>query len=90
MYVRESRAMQTMMHHAPAMRIDRMREQVLFGISYPFFLVVEGAQRAIASKISDQAEKPMRRSAFAEARVNTLIAISYAFMARSTLRKFAR
>jgi hypothetical protein len=83
--------MQIELQSAPSIRGDRIHYHLLYGAAYPFFLAAEALTRLSARAHHDErASMSPMRSAFAEARENTLVAISYAVMARSTLRTSAR
>ena len=59
-----------------------------FALAYPLALAAEALKRRQAG--IDAPDQPPARSVFAEARESTFIAMSYAFMARTTLQQFAR
>ncbi len=65
---------------------DNLRFILLFGLAYPFAIVAEALKRAFAP--GDM--KPATGSLFAEARESTSIAISYAVMAKTTLKRSSR
>ncbi len=83
--------MQIALQPAQPMRREKLRFSLLFGASYPLFLVAEAAQRGFDRFSTDsEASTRSEKSVFAAARENASIAISYAFMARTTLQSFAR
>ncbi len=65
---------------------DNLRFILLFGLAYPFAIAAEALKRAFAPADI----KPARGSLFAEARESTSIAISYAVMAKTTLKRSSR
>jgi hypothetical protein len=87
---RENAIMLTV-HSAQPKRSGEIGFYLAFGATYPLFLAAEMFQRRSARWSIDDASQPKaRRSVFATARESTLIAISYALMARTTLQIFAR
>jgi len=69
---------------------EDLRFNLLLGVTYPFFVAVEALGACVKALLpSGEASKP-KNSIFAAAKDNAAIAISYAFMARSTLQIFAR
>lgn len=77
--------------HKPTRRGDNLSFHLAYGATFPLFLAAEILQRWKA-RASSEAYLPAvaERSVFAAAREGTLIAISYALMARTTLRRSAR
>ncbi len=73
--------------HRPA---DRIRFYLLFAMICPLFMVAEAVPRFFTLLVDTAKSKTVQRSTYAVAKENTDIAISYAFMARSELQKFAR
>ncbi len=72
-------------------RDDRLGYHMLFGAAYPLFIAAELINRLVLrAQASDPAHAAGTRSVMAEARENTLIAISYAVMFRTSLRSSAR
>lgn len=78
--------MQTAVHSYDSTRGDQFRFYAAFAAAYPLFLAAEAGQRLFARAPQSGAAC----SAFAAARENAFIAISYALMARTTLQTFAR
>ncbi len=68
-----------------------LRFHILFFAAYPLFLSVEIFNACVKATTAGH-DAPLRNkgSMFATAKNNASIAISYAFMARSTLQIFAR
>jgi hypothetical protein len=74
--------------HRPA---DKIRFYLLFSVMCPLFLAAEAIPRFFMLVMADGTKPRVeQRSAYGAAKENTYIAISYAFMARSELQKFAR
>jgi hypothetical protein len=72
-------------------RGDYVRFHLAYAAAFPLFLSAEILQRWLApTPDEDASEAAARRSIFAAARESTLIAISYALMARTMLRVFPR
>lgn len=65
---------------------DNARFIVLFALAYPFAVVAEAVKRAMAPA----GLQPASGSLFVEARETTSIAISYAVMAKTTLKRTTR
>ncbi len=65
---------------------DNLRFIILFGLAYPFAILAEALKRAFAPVDM----KPAQGSLFTEARESTSIAISYAVMAKMTLKRSSR
>jgi len=65
---------------------DNLRFILLFGLAYPFAIIAEAIKRAVAPVEM----RPAKGSLFAEARETTSIAISYAVMAKTTLKRSCR
>ena len=65
---------------------DNARFIVLFALAYPFAIVAEAIKRAM----TPASERTESRSLFVEARESTSIAISYAVMAKTTLKRTRR
>ena len=65
---------------------DNVLFVVLFAFAYPFAVLAEAIKRAMAPV----GVRLPTTSLFAEARENTSIAISYAVMAKSTLKRTSR
>lgn len=82
--------MQTVVHPVPQIRGTRFHYHVLFAAAYPLFLAAEALHRFATRALAESGLPRQAHSVFAEARENTLVAISYAAMARSTLRTSAR
>jgi hypothetical protein len=83
--------MQTVAHSAQQIREARSRHSLVYGTTYPIFCLAEGLRR-VMDRLMTTPETPTAsaRSVFAEARENAQIALSYAFMARKTLKQFGR
>jgi hypothetical protein len=74
-----------------ARRGDNLSFHLAYGATFPLFLAAELLQRWKARASGEGSLPAMaKRSVFAAAREGTLIAISYALMARTTLRRSAR
>jgi hypothetical protein len=87
----EKAAMKTAVLTPHARRSDNLGFHLAYGATFPLFLAAEVLQRWKARASSEGDLPPAaERSVFAAARESTLIAISYALMARTTLRRFAR
>lgn len=69
---------------------EDLRFNLLFGAAYPLFLVAEIIGACVTAPLSHEDAPRSKSSVFAAAKDNAAIAISYAFMARSTLQIFAR
>ena len=88
---REQKAMHRIAVAPGGTLFERLRYALAFGAVYPLFLAGEGALRLSARAMAEPgAPTPVRASAFAEARQNASIALSYALKARTTLRQVAR
>ncbi len=67
-------------------RGDNLRFILLFSLAYPFAVAAEAIKRGLAAT-----DAPLsRQSLFSEARESTSIAISYAVMAKTTLKRSTR
>jgi hypothetical protein len=90
-YQKVETAVQIAVHsplHRPA---DKIRFYLLFSVMCPLFIAAEAIPRFFVLLMADTTKPPAeQRSVFGVAKENTYIAISYAFMARSELQKFAR
>jgi hypothetical protein len=88
---REKAVMKTAVLAPHTRRSDNLSFHLAYGATFPLFLAAEVLQRRKA-RASREGTSPAaaERSVFAAARQSTLIAISYALMARTTLRRFAR
>jgi hypothetical protein len=69
---------------------EDLRYNLLLGAAYPFFFAVEFLTTCVTALASHDEPSKSKSSMFAAAKNNAAIAISYAFMARSTLQIFAR
>ena len=75
----------------PHTRSDNLGFHLACGATFPLFLAAEVLQRRKArTSIEGASPTAAERSVFAAARESTLIAISYALMARTRLRRSAR
>jgi hypothetical protein len=82
---------QTAVHSTLDRPADRIRFYLLFGVICPLFVAAEAIPRFFMLLMADGTKPRVEhRSIFGAAKENTFIAISYAFMARSELQKFAR
>ena len=83
--------MQTVAHSAQPIREARSRHSLVYGTTYPIFCLAEGLRRVMHRLMtSTETSSATAPSVFAEARENAQIALSYAFMARKTLKQFGR
>jgi hypothetical protein len=83
-------AMQASINAVSHLSSEDLRFNLLLGVTYPLFLSVEIVNVCATALLGNDTQLKSRRSVFATARDNAAIAISYAFMARSTLQIFAR
>ena len=82
--------MQTAVLATSPVRGQRFYYRLLFVAAFPFMLASECLNRMSARTDDDGRPELRMRSAVAEARESTLVAISYAVMARDALRTSAR
>ncbi len=83
--------MQTVAHSAQPIREARSRHSLVYGTTYPIFCLAEGLRRMMDRLLTTpEGTSSKARPLFAEARENAQIALSYAFMARKTLKQFGR